>query len=212
MPVVLRRPSRYLDPGVPDHERELARRGTTLVGTVKSGSLVEIVARGGWIDEWLSAVRAFARRVIAESVGRWSAQSAAIVAAIAVGDRAGLDPDVQRRLQEAGTYHVIAISGGNIAILAGLILGGFRIAGLFGRGAALATIAALVAYACLVGGGASVDRATLMALVYLASRAIDHRSPPLNALAVVAALLIAADPLVIADPAFLLTFGATFAI
>ena len=49
MPVVLRRPSRYLDPGVPDHERELARRGTTLVGTVKSGALVEIVARGGWI-------------------------------------------------------------------------------------------------------------------------------------------------------------------
>ena len=37
LPVQLRRPSRYLDPGVPDHERALARRGDTLVGTVKSG-------------------------------------------------------------------------------------------------------------------------------------------------------------------------------
>ncbi|PYQ68715.1 MAG: hypothetical protein DMG04_30970, partial [Acidobacteria bacterium] len=212
MPVVLRRPSRYLDPGVPDHERELARRGTTLVGTVKSGALVEIVARGGWIDEWLSAVRAFARRVIAESVGRWSAQSAAIVAAIAVGDRAGLDPDVQRRLQEAGTYHVIAISGGNIAILAGLLLGAFRTAGWLGRSAMLSSIALLVVYARLVGGGASVDRATLMAVVYFAGRAFDQRSPPLNTLALVAALLVGADPLSVVDPAFILTFGATLAI
>jgi competence protein ComEC len=212
MPVVLRRPSRYLDPGVPDHERELARRGTTLVGTVKSGALVEVVARGGWIDEHLAAVRAFARRAIAESVGRWSDQSAAIVAAIAIGDRAGLQPDVQRRLQEAGTYHVIAISGGNIAILVGLLLSAFRVAGWLGRSAMLASIALVVVYARLVGGGASVDRATLMAVVYLAGRAFDQRSPPLNTLAFVAALLVGADPLSVVDPAFILTFGATLAI
>ena len=35
--------------------------------------------------------------------------------------RASID-DVERKLQEAGTYHVIAISGGNIAILAGLCM------------------------------------------------------------------------------------------
>ena len=57
------------------------------------------------------------------------AQSAAIVTAILIGDRVGLDEDVQRRLQEAGTYHVIAISGGNIAILAGLLLWRLRLAG-----------------------------------------------------------------------------------
>ena len=65
----------------------------------------------------------FARRAIAAAVGRWSPQSGAIVAAIVIGDRAGLDDRVQRRLQEAGTYHVIAISGGNIAILAGVLVG-----------------------------------------------------------------------------------------
>jgi competence protein ComEC len=51
-----------------------------------------------------------------------------------------------------------------------------------------------------------------MAVVYLASRAIDHRSPPLNALSAVAAIVVATDPLVVAEPAFLLTFGATLAI
>ncbi len=208
----LHRAARYLDPGVGDAERALARRGTTLVGSVKSGALVDVVARGGALDEALAAVRAYARRAIASAVGRWSQRSAAIVAAIVIGDRAGLDPDVQRRLQEAGTYHVIAISGGNIAILAGLLIGFFRFAGILGRTAMVAAIAALIAYGALVGGGASVDRATLMAVVYLAARAADQRSPPLNTLALAAACLAAADPLSIADPAFLLTFGATLAI
>ena len=212
LPVMLRRPSRYLDPGVPNQERALARRGTRLTGTVKSGALVEVLARGSVIDEVMSAARAFARRAIAGAVAPWSPQSAAIVAAIVIGDRAGLDAEVQRRLQEAGTYHVIAISGGNIAILAGLLLGAFRVAGWLGRTAMLASIAVLLAYAWFVGGGASVDRATLMAVVYFGARAIDQRSPPLNALAVVAALLVAADPLSVADPAFLLTSGATLAI
>jgi ComEC/Rec2-related protein len=212
LPVQLHRAARYLDPGVPDHERALARRGTTLVGTVKSAALVDVTARGSIADEALSAARAFSRHAIAAAVGRWSPQSAAIVAAIVIGDRAGLDPGVQRRLQEAGTYHVIAISGGNIAILAGLFIGMFRFAGWLGRTAMLLSIAALVAYAALVGNGASVDRATLMAALYFAARAIDHRSPPLNALAVTAALLVLADPLAVTDPAFVLTLGATLAI
>ena len=212
LPVTLRRPSRYLDPGVPDHERALARRATRLVGTVKSGALVEVLERAGWFAEAMSAARAFSRGAIADGVGRWSPQTGAIVAAIVIGDRAGLDTDVQRRLQEAGTYHVIAISGGNIAILAGLLLGAFRVAGWVGRTAMLVSIAALLAYAAFVGNGASVDRATLMAAVYFGARAIDQRSPPLNALALVAAILVATDPLSVADPAFLLTIGATLAI
>jgi competence protein ComEC len=212
LPIDLRRAARYLDDGVPDGERSLQLRGVSLLGTVKSAALVETLAHAGWVDEWLSRVRARTREVIADAVGRWSMRSAAIVAAIVIGDRAGLDDEVERRLQEAGTYHVIAISGGNIAILAGLIVVAFRVAGLLGRAAMLASIVMLVGYARLVGGGASVDRATLMAVVYLAARAADQRSPPLNALAVVAVCLVAADPLSVADPAFLLTFGATLAI
>jgi competence protein ComEC len=190
----------------------LARRGTILVGTVKSGALVETIRGGSWWSEWAGGVRSYARRAIGSHVGRYGAQSAAIVTAIVIGDRAGLDDEVQRRLQEAGTYHVIAISGGNIAILAGVLLGLFRVSGWLGRAAMVSAIVLLGAYARLVGGGASVDRATLMAVVYFGARVFDQRSPPLNALAVVAAVVVAADPLAVADPAFILTFGATLGI
>ncbi len=212
LPVDLHRPARYLDAGVPDGERASLLRGTMLVGGVKSGALVEVLARGGWLDERLAAVRAFSRRAIGDAVGRWSARSAAIVTAIVIGDRAGLDPAVQQSLQQAGTYHVIAISGGNIAILAGLMLAGFRWAGALGRTASLASMAMLVAYAALVGGGASVNRATLMAALYFAARAADQRSAPLNTLAVAALLLVAVSPFSVVDPAFVLTCGATLAI
>jgi competence protein ComEC len=211
-PASLHRAARYLDPGVPDLEQAVARRGTTLVGTVKSGALVDLLARGSAADEAFAAARLFSRRAIDASVGRWSPRSGAIVSAIVIGDRAGLDEDVQRRLQEAGTYHVIAISGGNIAILAGLLLGAFRLAGALGRPAMIAAVALLLAYAGFVDGGASVDRATLMAVVYFGARALDHRTAPLNSLALAAGALVAFQPLSIADAGFLMTFGATLAI
>ena len=44
--VLLRLPSSYRDPGLPDEIKELARRGVVLLGTVKSASLVDVVAPG----------------------------------------------------------------------------------------------------------------------------------------------------------------------
>jgi competence protein ComEC len=212
MPAELRRPTRYFNPGVPDDERALARRGIGLVGTVKSGALVEVVARGHSLAEACASARVFVRRAINAGVGRWSAASAAIVTAIVIGDRTGLDPDMERRLQEAGTYHVIAISGGNVAILAGIALVVFRVAGMLGPGAMIVASIALVLYWLCVGGGASVARATLTAVGYFVARALDLRASPVNGLALVAALMVAWDPLAVADPGFLLTFGATAAI
>jgi len=175
LPVDLHRASRYLDEGVPDAERALQMRGTSLLGTTKSGALVELVASAGWIDERMADARALARHAIGDAVGRWSGRSAAIVMAIVIGDRAGLDDDVERRLQEAGTYHVIAISGGNIAILAGLLIAGFRLAGLLGRTAMLASIVLLAAYGRLVGGDARERVQRRAALVRGAGRKVDNR-------------------------------------
>jgi competence protein ComEC len=212
LPVQLRRPSRYLNPGAENADRALALRGHTLVGSVKSAALVEVVARGTTPAEVAADLRALVRRALISHVGRWSPRSSAIVRAIVIGDRTALDDDVERRLQEAGTYHVLAISGGNIAVLSGLILVAFRLAGILGRGAMVAAIVVLTAYAYLVGGGRSVERATAMAVLYFAARAIDQRGTPAAVLASTSGLLLAIRPLAIADPGFLLTVGATIGI
>ncbi len=212
LPVQLRPPARYLNPGMADQARLLAWRGTALVGTVKSAALVEVLGEGTWIEERAAGFRHWARRSLDRAVGRWDARSAAIVTAILIGDRAGLDPSLERRLQEAGTYHVIAISGGNIAILTVVALWTLRRLGLRDRAATGLTMAVLGAYGWLVGPQSSVSRATLMAVACLGARLLDHRTDPLNALAVAVAAILAATPLAIADAGLELTCGATLAI
>jgi competence protein ComEC len=212
MPAVLRRPARYLNHGVPDQELMLARRGIALVGSVKSAALVQVIASGRWFDEWAAAIRASVRQSLHAHVSTRDPQSGAIAIAILIGDRGALDPDLERRLQEAGTYHVIAISGGNIAILAGLVLGVLWAGGIRGGWGAGAAVALLAAYAHIAGGGASVLRATLMAGIYLSLRVIDQRTAPKHAMAITVAIILLASPLAIADVGLWLTFGATAAI
>lgn len=212
MPAMLRRPARYLNHGVADQELLLARRGIALVGSVKSAALVQVVEPGPWYDEWSSAIRNAVRHALARHVAVHDPQSGAVAVAILIGDRGSLDPDVEQRLQEAGTYHVIAISGGNVAILAGLVLALLWAAGIRGGWAAGAAVAVLLAYAHIAGGGPSVMRATVMAAIYLSLRIIDQRTAPKHAMAITVAAILLASPLTIADVGLWLTFGATAAI
>jgi competence protein ComEC len=209
---MLRVPVTHRNPGARDEAVALARRGIALVGSVKSAALVEVLARGAALDELAAAARARIRAVVERHVGPLGPASAAIVTAILIGDRAGLTEDVERRLQEAGTYHVVAISGGNIAVLAAVALWMLGLARAPSRAAAALTILLLWAYGVVASGGPSVERATRCAALYLAARALDHRAPAANALAVVAGLALVASPLDVFDPGLALSYGATLAL
>jgi competence protein ComEC len=211
-PAALRTAARYLNAGVPDAERALARRGTALVGSVKSAGLVEVRARGHWWDEAAATLRAAVRQAMARHVGRHDAVAAAIGTAILIGDRAQMTRDVEQRLQEAGTYHVVAISGGNIALLAATVLAVLWALRLRFAAGAVVALTVLAVHGWVIGGGPSVMRATVMAIIYLALRAIDQRTAPVNAVAVGASLMLIANPLDIVSAGFWLTFGATGAL
>jgi competence protein ComEC len=211
-PIVFRRPARYLNEGVPDFERDLALDGTTLLGSVKSGLLVEVVARGRWLDEVAAAARARVRQAVTRWIGTRNATSAAVVIAVLIGDRAAMSDEVRERLQASGTYHVIAISGGNIAVFVVLVALLCALSGLGPRPAAVVTIAVLAAYAAVVVSGPSVRRAVFVAGLYLAARAVDHRAPAWHAAAVACAGLSLVWPLDLLDVGFVLTFGAAAAL
>lgn len=211
-PMTFRRPARYLDAGVPDFERDLALDGVTLLASVKSGLSIDVVGRGGLLAEWAADVRAHVRDAVARWIEPYDALSAAVALAVLIGDRTGLPDDTREALQAAGTYHVIAISGGNIAILAVAATVLLLIVGVRGRSAAAVAIIVLCGYAVVVTAGPSVWRATLMATLYFAARAVDHRSSAWQTASVAAAVMIAAWPLDVRDTGFILTFGATLAL
>ena len=212
MPALLRTPTSFRNPGVPDEPRALARRGIALVGSVKSAALVEVTRPASVLGEAAGEVRAWTRRVLTAHLAPLSARSSAIAIAILIGDRTGLPEEDERRLQDAGTYHVIAISGGNIAIFTALLLVAGRLLRVPLRATSLIAIVGLLFYAEIAGGAASVSRATTASIVFLAALALDHRGAPLNTIAVAAIFGVALAPVAIVDPGFLLSFGATAAI
>jgi competence protein ComEC len=208
----VRRPAVYFDAGVSDDRLASARHGLVLVGGVKSAALIEVVERGSPLEEFAASLRVFVRRAIAGHVGRRDPLAGSIATAILIGDRTGLDRDVTDRLQAAGSYHVIAISGGNIAIFASTLL---VVAWLVRVPRLVANIGVIVGvwlYAGLVGGGSSVVRAAVMATIYLALHARDLRAPPMCVLSAAAGLMLVASPLAAVDGSFVLTVGATGAI
>ena len=211
-PITFRRPTRYLNDGVSDFERDQALDGVTLLGTVKSGFLLDVVKTGGSLSERCADVREHVRRALKQWIEVHDPVSAAIATAVLIGDRTGLPDETREALQAAGTYHVIAISGGNIAILATAATLVLMIVGVRGRAAACVAIAVLSSYALVVTAGPSVWRATLMAVLYFAARVLDHRSGGWQTASVAAALMIVIRPLDVRDAGFILTFGATLAL
>jgi competence protein ComEC len=211
-PITFRRPVRYENDGVPDFERELALDGVALLGTIKSPLLVEVVARGHRGREVTGHVRAHIRRAVSRWIGRHDEVSASIAAAVLIGDRTGLPVEVREGLQAAGTYHVMAISGGNIAILATTVSLLLLLVGIRGRSAALLATMVLLCYGASVTAGPSVWRATLMAVLFFTARALDHRTAAWHTLLVAASVLLVLQPLEIRDAGFILSFGATAAL
>jgi competence protein ComEC len=208
----LRRPQAYSNFGTPDQESAVALRGIRLFGSVKSAALVEVVGRGSRWREAGAAARARIRRLVEAAIGARDREAAAIVVAVLIGDRAGLTPDLESRLQRAGTFHVIAISGGNIAILVGAALWTLKRLGLSPRTQAACALGAIVCYAGIASGGSSVARAALAASLYLVARTLDHRAASRTIVAVTAGVLLLARPLLVLDAGFWLTFVASIAI
>ena len=117
VPVTLRTLDVWRNPGKPEPDLAAAapRVRPGRIGQERRpglGGAGPVVAR-----EAEAGVRAYVRRLVARFVKPRSVQSAAIVTAILIGDRARLESGHPAPTQTAGTYHVIAISGGNVALL-----------------------------------------------------------------------------------------------
>lgn len=152
-----------------------------------------------------AARRALDRRVVA-------GPERAVVRAMVLGDRGGLPPATLEAFRAAGTYHVLALSGAQVALVAWIVL---RVAAAAGRGPVwppLAAAAMVAGYAVFAGGDVPVLRAAVMAGVLLLGRALALPGDPLNLLGASALALLAWQPRWVADVGFHLSFLATAAL
>ena len=206
---VLRRPRGFGTPGAFDAEAHARRAGVHLLGSCKSPRLVEALGRseGAGPIAWATHARRRARARLMASVPPGPEQ--ALVRAMVVGDRTGLDPDTAEAFRVAGTYHVLALSGAQVALLAALAAAALRACRAGPGLTAVVVAAALAFYAVFVGGDVPVVRATVMAIAVLAGRVIDLDGAVANLLGLAALVLLASQPSSIGDPGFQLSFAAT---
>jgi competence protein ComEC len=205
----LRHPRRFDNPGAFDYPAYLATQDIFLEGWSAEPLEVAPAGRGSPLLAAIFRLRAGLLRRFDAALP--PAQAALLKAAV-LGDRSGLTPAVSQAFLDSGTYHILAISGLNVSLLAGALFGLFRICRVSRRVAAAAAALLITGYAGLAGAGASVIRAVVMADVYLLAVVLDRRADLLNSLALSALALLWWNPRYLADAGFQLTFLATLGI
>ncbi|HEY3122415.1 MAG TPA: DNA internalization-related competence protein ComEC/Rec2 [Vicinamibacteria bacterium] len=205
-------PHGYGDPGVFDSAEQARRDRVHAVGYCKSRLLArrEAGSDAGPVRAMAARLRAWSRERFQETVP--GAAEEGLVRAMVLGDRSGIDRETAEPFRIAGTYHVLALSGAQVALVAALLSAALRRLGLALLPSSLLVCGSVAFYAVLVGGEFPVTRAAAMSIVVIAGRALGLDADLLNLIGLAAGLLIVAAPSALGDVAFQLSFGATVAI
>ncbi|HEY4621548.1 MAG TPA: ComEC/Rec2 family competence protein, partial [Gaiellaceae bacterium] len=132
----------------------------------------------------------------------------AIVLGVVLGEDEGLPDSVRQDFRASGLYHLLAVSGQNVAFLAGGVLGLGWLFRITRMARELLVLTVLVSYVFAVGWQPSVVRAGvaggLASLAWLAARPRDRW----HFLALGALVLLAWTPSTLLEPGFQLSFAA----
>ncbi len=134
---------------------------------------------------------------------------AGLLPALVVGDTTAMVPAVEQAFRDAGLAHLTAVSGMNVAILCGAVLGAARLAGAGPRGAAVLAGVVLLGYVVVCGPSPSVLRAAVMGAVTLLALVLGRRRSALPALSAAIIGLLLAEPELGGDAGFALSVLAT---
>ena len=187
-----------------DYPAYLASHGITATMFAQDA---RVTGEGG--ASWRRAIFAL-RGSLADSIDRsMPYPESALAAAVLLGKRESLPQELADDFRGTGAAHLLAISGLHIGVLLAVALG--AAAWLLGRQRPTYLLLAGVViwlYALMAGAPSSALRAAVMGSVYLAALGLGRPSSVLPALALAAALMTAASPVLVRQIGFQLSFAA----
>ncbi len=213
--VRLKRPHGFQNPGGFDYEAYLFQHRIRALGYLREAPPPVLAAsdpgayRLGRFRQYLTARIA---ALLPEN------PFAGMITAFANGDESAIGDPQWRVLARTGTTHLIAISGMNIGLVAGLVF--FLVRRLWSlpgvtvlwwpapKAGALAALLAGGCYAALAGFAIPTQRALVMLAVVMAGILWSRRRSPSYILAVALLLVLALDPLAVLAAGFWLSFAA----
>jgi len=189
-----------------DEAAYLRRQG---VHVVLTASAFRVVGHRGGLGGVADRIRAAMAGSLAPGV---TGERRAVIAGVVLGEDEGLDPELRDRFRASGLYHLLAVSGQNVAYVVAGMLALAWLLGISRWIAELGALAAVGGYLMAVGWQPSVVRAGvaggLASLAWLAGRARDRW----YFLLLGAAVLLAWNPYSLLEPGFQLSFGAVASI
>ena len=189
-----------------DERRWLERQG---VHVVVHGRDWRVVGRRGGVGGLADRLRRHLARSVAPGL---AGERRAVLEGIVLGEDGGLSDELRDAFRASGLYHLLAVSGQNIALIVAAVMSLAWLLAVPRLAAELAALAAIGGYVLAVGWQPSVVRAGiaggLASLAWLAARPRDRW----HFLALGALVLLAWSPPTILEPGFQLSFGAVAAI
>jgi competence protein ComEC len=206
----LRPPHNYGNPGAFDYEGYLAEQGITALAGTGQPKVEPLDGFTGYrLLQWRSALR---RRLLERISALWSPRDAALLSAMLLGETRLLDTATRAEFQRTGVFHVLVVSGMNVALIAAVIFWTLRRLRAHELLATALTMLACIGYAFLTEGDPPVTRAAVMIILYLATRLLYRERAALNALGTAALFILAWEPHALFEASFQLSFLAVLAI
>ena len=161
---------------------------------------------------WWQRAAGTVREGLRDASGVLPEQPAGLLPSLVVGDTSRLPSTVTEEFRVAGLSHLTAVSGTNVAIVCGAVIGLLRLVRVGPRTAAVLAGLALVAFVVVARPSPSVLRAAVMGAVTLLALLLGRNRSALPALAVAVLGLLLVDPELGVEPGFALSVLATAAL
>jgi competence protein ComEC len=200
-----------LNPGEFDYRSYLRARGIRLRLVVDgpTGVVVDPNGSSSVFLRWLGHLRASCRMRLVQGLDD---QVGPLAAALILGQRDDIDPEINDAFARTGTTHLLAISGLQLQALA-LALGvALRLVRVPRRIAYTCVGLVTVGYAILVGLAPSVVRSAVMTLAFCAAAISNHPTRSANTLALAGVVTLSLNPFHLFDVGCQLSFLAIAAL